>query len=222
MDISFYIGDFALEFTIDGNPFHGKLDSDITFCKGCHAFVLNFKIFNKILGLPEIQLPGLRLPDFDFDFNLPVCPIRSFLFDGDCEPCLDICGSCTGAADNCLDLGCADKDCTLCSGLGLLDCLDCGIHPLVAGVCECADGFFRNDPDSPCSIGGVACGLLDVVSMGCAQCESGLGNWWDDCLSCTGNFFLQPFTRSCLEYCPSGSIGLLNRCGLEFPSGPAF
>jgi hypothetical protein len=42
MDISFYIGEFTLEITVFGNPFHHKKDTDITFCKGCHAFVLNF------------------------------------------------------------------------------------------------------------------------------------------------------------------------------------
>jgi len=218
MDITFHIGEFTLEITKFGNPFHQKKDTGITFCKGCHAFVLNFSLFNQVIQLP--QLEGLRLqPEFSFDFSLPTCPIRSFLFGGSCEPCLDICGSCSGSADNCI-LGCADKECSLCSGLGLLDCVDCGIHPLLDGVCECAEGFIRNDPESPCSIAGVACTVLDLVGR-CTKCETGLGNWWDDCNSCEGPFFLQPFTRSCLDYCPSGSIGLFNICG-EFSLGPVF
>jgi hypothetical protein len=74
MDINIYIGDFNIAFTIAGNPFHHKNNSDIIFCKNCHAFVLNFKIFNKAISLPEIE--GLRFdPDFNFDFSLPTCII---------------------------------------------------------------------------------------------------------------------------------------------------
>jgi len=46
MDITFNIGGFNLDITIAGNPFHMKPDTDIIFCKECHAFVLNFKLFN--------------------------------------------------------------------------------------------------------------------------------------------------------------------------------
>jgi len=74
MDITFCIGEFTMELTIAGNPFHQKKDSDITFCKNCHAYVLNFKLFNK--NIPKIDIEGLRLnPDFSFDFSLPTCII---------------------------------------------------------------------------------------------------------------------------------------------------
>jgi hypothetical protein len=74
MDFTFYIGEFTVEFTVPGNPFHHKKDSDITFCKNCEAFVLNFKIFNQ--NLPKLDIDALRWqPDFDFDFSLPVCVI---------------------------------------------------------------------------------------------------------------------------------------------------
>jgi hypothetical protein len=46
MDITFCIGEFTLDITIAGNPFHHKPNTDIIFCKNCHAFVLNFKLFN--------------------------------------------------------------------------------------------------------------------------------------------------------------------------------
>jgi hypothetical protein len=38
-------------------------------------------------------------------------------------------------------------------------------------------------------------------------------------LSCEGNFFLQPNSRTCVDYCPSGTFApLANRCGdFEFP-----
>jgi hypothetical protein len=78
MDITFHIGEFQLEFTVAGNPFHHKKDTDIIFCPGCHAFVLNFKLFNQPIQLPDIE--GLRFdpPQFGglpFDFNKPICAI---------------------------------------------------------------------------------------------------------------------------------------------------
>ena len=58
----------------------------------------------------------------------------------------------------------ADKQCTLCDGHGLLDgCVECGENSLLLnGLCERADGFFRNDETSPCALG-VAYTLADFV-----------------------------------------------------------
>jgi len=74
MDLTFHIGEFKVEFTINGNPFHHKQNSDITFGRNLDAFVLNFKIFNA--NLPKFDIDALRWDlDFDFDFSLPVCVI---------------------------------------------------------------------------------------------------------------------------------------------------
>jgi hypothetical protein len=72
MDIIFHIGEFNVEFTISGNPFHHKPNSDIVFCKNCHAFVLNFQLFNQ--PLPSADIEGLRF-SLDFPFERPVCTI---------------------------------------------------------------------------------------------------------------------------------------------------
>jgi len=222
MDITFHIGDFSLEITVPGNPFHHKNNSDITFCKGCHAFILNFTLFNKTL--PSLLIEGLRFPDwpdFDFDFNLPVCLFGQFFDSGRCTDC-DGCMVCQDTPTNCLDF-CFDPLCGTCDDANEGSCLDCsfgGVFSILNGVCECADGFFRSDSNSECSIGGVACSALNLIDR-CDRCSSDNGLLFGDCLSCKGSFFLQPFSRSCLDYCPSGSIGLLNICG-EFPLGPVF
>ena len=80
------------------------------------------------------------------------------------------------------------------------------------GVCECLSGYERDGPLGLCGVGGVICSVGAAVGR-CDRCQSNNGPWWGDCLSCQGNFFLQPFSRTCADYCPSGSIGLLNRCG---------
>jgi len=221
MDINIDLGGFNLEFTIAGNPFHHKNNSDIIFCKNCHAFVLNFMLFNKAINAPEIE--GLRFDlDFDFDFSLPVCLIGQFFDLGRCTDC-DGCEVCEGSATQCTET-CDDPECANCdSWLPNATCNDCsgnGVASLLNGVCECLDGFLRADPTSLCGAGGLPCLDLNVFDR-CDRCNSDNGSWFGDCLSCKGAFFLQPFTRSCLDYCPSGSIGLLNICG-EFPLGPVF
>jgi hypothetical protein len=123
MDITFHMGEFSLEITKPGNPFHQRPNTDITIGKNLHGYILNFKLFNQVIQLPDIE--GLRLPDFNFDFNLPVCPIRSFFFDGACTPCRDGCDVCTDDAD-CADDGCADPECANCdSFLPNAACNDC-------------------------------------------------------------------------------------------------
>ena len=214
MDIKFYIGEFELDFSMNGNPFHHKNNSDIIFCKNCNAFVLNFKIFNQ--NLPKIEVDGLRWNlDFDFDFNLDVCAIGSFLFGGSCTPCVDGCDVCEGSADNC-QTGCYDVECSSCDNSSQdSPCHDCsgnGLASLLNGVCECLSGYERDGPLGLCGVGGVICSVGAAVGR-CDRCQSNNGPWWGDCLSCQGNFFLQPFSRTCADYCPSGSIGLLNRCG---------
>jgi hypothetical protein len=72
MDIAFHIGEFQLDISIAGNPFHHKRDTDITFGKNMHAFVLNAKFFNQ--AIPKADIEGLRF-SFDFDFDRPVCLI---------------------------------------------------------------------------------------------------------------------------------------------------
>jgi hypothetical protein len=74
MDIDFHIGDFQLDITVAGNPFHQKNGTDIIFGKGLHAFVLNIKLFNQAITRPEIEINRFE-PSFPFDFNLPVCTI---------------------------------------------------------------------------------------------------------------------------------------------------
>jgi hypothetical protein len=81
------------------------------------------------------------------------------------------------------------------------------------GVCVCLAGFTRNTETGKCEVGGVKCSLTDVIGI-CDRCDSDLGLWYGDCLSCTGNFFLQPNSRTCVDYCPSGTFAPLNnRCG---------
>jgi hypothetical protein len=86
------------------------------------------------------------------------------------------------------------------------------------GVCECLEGFFREDNSTPCYVGGLPCTLADVVGR-CSKCTTGLGTWFGDCLSCQSGFFLQPNSRTCTDYCPSGTfLPFDNRCGdFEFP-----
>jgi hypothetical protein len=129
MDIDFHIGEFELDITVPGNPFHQKKDTDIIFGKGIHAFVLNMKIFNQ--NLPKIEFDRFRWePDFDFNFSLPVCNIGQFLFGDACSDCDPGCEVCEGSADNCagacFDLECSSCDdssegsaCHDCSGNGL-------------------------------------------------------------------------------------------------------
>jgi hypothetical protein len=71
-DISFCIGEFTLELTAAGNPFHHKKDTDIRFGSGIHAFVLNFKLFNQ--PIPKTDIEGLRF-ELEFPFERPVCTI---------------------------------------------------------------------------------------------------------------------------------------------------
>jgi hypothetical protein len=81
------------------------------------------------------------------------------------------------------------------------------------GVCECVDGLTRPNGSGPCEVGGLVCSKSDVAGI-CDRCDSDLGLFYGDCLSCLGDFFLQPGSRSCLNYCPSGTLpGLANRCG---------
>jgi hypothetical protein len=77
MDIDFHIGDFQLDITVAGNPFHQKNGTDIIFGKGLHAFVLNIKLFNQAITRPEIDNPLLIvsqtmqiLMEEDHDLNI--------------------------------------------------------------------------------------------------------------------------------------------------------
>jgi hypothetical protein len=128
MDITFHIGEFELGFTLSGNPFHHKKDTDIVFCKNCHAFILNAVFFNQPLQLPEIE--GLRFePNFPFDFSLPTCLFGQFFENDrctDCDGCLVCAESATNCVEACFDLECSSCDdssegaaCHDCSGNGL-------------------------------------------------------------------------------------------------------
>jgi hypothetical protein len=123
-DITFCLGEFTLELTATGNPFHHKKDTDIKFCAGCDAFVLNFKLFNQ--PIPKSEVEGLRF-DFEFPFEQPVCTIGQFFFGDRCSDC-EGCSVCSDSATNCVD-ACFDSECASCddSSEGSA-CHDCGLN----------------------------------------------------------------------------------------------
>jgi hypothetical protein len=219
MDFEFYIGGFTLDITVPGNPFHHKPDTVINFGTGLHAFVLNFNLFNQPIQKPEFDLLNFE-PSFDFDFTRPVCTIGQFFFEGGCSDCAEGIKVCTDA--NTPALTCHDSECSSCDdNTQGSACNDCGLNgkaKLLNGICECIEGYERADINTPCHLGGSLCTLGDAVGR-CNRCENDTGLWYGDCLSCSDGFFLQPNSRTCTNYCPSGTFAPLeNRCGdFEFP-----
>jgi hypothetical protein len=125
-------------------------NSDIKFCAGCHAYVLNFKLFNQ--PIPKTDIEGFRFePNFPFNLERPVCTLGEFFFGDSCSDCPEGCNICSDA-NTCLPELCFDPLCSSCDDTSEgSTCNVCGDDgTLLNGICECVDGFFRGNADEEC------------------------------------------------------------------------
>lgn len=135
---------------------------------------------------------------------LSLCEYDQFYDEvtGECNDCKDTCEDGCVRGENCNP--CFDDTCGECTSFGdttvsnpddvCESCID-GASPDANGKCQC-DGFTNYNEDlNEC----------ETCHERCIECY-GDHRWYDDCISCSSGFYLQPRSTVCLPTCPATFI----------------